>query len=124
MKTKITTSLFAVAFFFICSLASFANINDDKNPTMQAAVFPSVNALVFHALVDNNENSDLYIIIRNERGNKVYEECQPKTAKYRRKYNLSSLADGNYTFEINNGTDTYTKSFRIETKQSRNVVMK
>jgi hypothetical protein len=119
MKTKITVALFAVAFFLTCS---FANVNDDKNPTMQAAVFPSVNALVFHALVDNNENSDLHITIKNERGNKIYEECKRKTAKYRCKYNLSSLADGTYTFEINNGKDIYTKSFRIETNQSRNVV--
>ncbi len=62
-------------------------------------------------------------MVRDVKGNTKYTEVT-FTDKYIRKFDLSPLGEGTYTFELSNEAgQTYTRTFRIETPAPRVIAL-
>jgi hypothetical protein len=65
------------------------------------------------------QKTKIYLLDKN---NDVYfNEYTTGTAQYVRAFNLSDLADGEYTFVVESGKDKLTKEFVIKTQTFRGV---
>lgn len=89
--------------------------------SLQSTVFQLPNSMKFKTVVATGQNSKLYVIIRNEKNEPIYTESLKSTNGYIRTFDFSTLADGEYTFEISNGKQTQSKTFKIETSTERIV---
>jgi hypothetical protein len=72
-------------------------------------------------LVVANISSKATITIKNENGEVMYTEYASKSEDFSKIFDLSDLADGNYYFEIANGSEKLVKSFKISTEVKRTV---
>jgi hypothetical protein len=80
--------------------------------------------LLFQLLVENPNNEKLTLYIKDNFNNTLHKESIPLTAKFEGRYNLQSLEDGSYTFEIRNGRNTISeKAVNIKTQTLRNVLV-
>ncbi|MCF0073248.1 hypothetical protein LZD49_22400 [Dyadobacter sp. CY261] len=61
------------------------------------------------------------LVIKDYTGTIVYSTSIPKAENYSKIFDLSNLADGNYSFVINNGSEITTKPFAISTETKRQV---
>jgi hypothetical protein len=61
------------------------------------------------------------VTIKDFGGDVVYSTSIPKSENYSKVFDLSNLADGNYSFIINNGSEVSTKPFSISTETKRQV---
>ncbi|MEO6284926.1 MAG: hypothetical protein ABIN80_15430 [Dyadobacter sp.] len=61
------------------------------------------------------------LIIKDFNGDTVYSTSLPKSENYSKIFDLSNLADGNYSFIINNGSEISSKPFVISTETKRQV---
>lgn len=80
--------------------------------------------LLFQLSVDNPSNDKLTLYIKDNFNNTLHREVLPATLRFEARYNLGSLEDGDYTFEIRNGkTKLAEKSIAIKTQTmiNRNV---
>lgn len=67
------------------------------------------------------ESSHLLVRIIDTDNHVLYAENKRTNNNYLKYFDLSTLADGKYTFEITDGKEKYTQSFDILTKTSRVV---
>ncbi|QRR01805.1 hypothetical protein [Dyadobacter sandarakinus] len=93
----------------------------DKNKENTASLeLVSSSELKFKLTLDNvKEKSSL--TIKDFNGEIVYITSLPKSENYSKVFDLSNLADGNYSFIINNGSEVSTKPFSISTETKRQV---
>lgn len=75
-----------------------------------------------------NPNADrISVDIQDDRSNNLFRDVAHSNApRYARRFDLSGLEDGTYTFVISNGKDRYTESFELRTQvqTSRSVLNK
>lgn len=117
MKKTILT----IAVLVGVSAANFS-IAADKVKENNAASIELVSGaeLKFKLSLENvKERSSL--VIKDYTGNIVYSTSIPKSENYTKIFDLSNLADGNYSFIINNGSEISTKPFAISTETKRQV---
>ena len=81
----------------VFSAASANEIVDPKSP-MGMAVLKSGS--VFKLFYRGETSADVKVTIADSKGNIVYKETLRKVANFARPYNFSSLADGEYVFQI------------------------
>ena len=102
---------------------SAANLSfaGEKVATNAAAIeLVSSSDLKFKLTLDNvKERSSL--VIKDSFGNIVYSNSIPKSEKYTKIFDLSNLADGDYNFVVNNGSEVTSKPFAIATETKRLV---
>lgn len=72
-------------------------------------------------LTASNLNSKALVEIKNDMGEVLYSEFCGKDENYAKVFNLSYLADGEYSFVIKNGDEKIVKPFTIETKRTANL---
>ncbi len=104
-------------------VASPAFASDAPNPEknkLEAAVFRVAESLKFKAIVGTAQQEKLSVVIKNENGKIIYSENLLSKGYYRT-FDLSSVGDGTYKFEISNGNQTYTQTFQIQTTTVRTV---
>ncbi|MEC5147700.1 hypothetical protein [Chitinophaga sp. 212800010-3] len=80
--------------------------------------------LLFQLSVDNPGNEKLTLYIKDNFNNTLHREVLPATLRFEARYNLASLEDGNYTFEIRNGKSKVAEKsigIKTETQVNRNV---
>jgi len=90
---------------------------------MRVAVYQLENSSKFKVHFENIAEAPVVIRIRNS-SNKVLHEEVVKDKKYVRKFDLESMADGNYTFEITNKEESYTKEIELQTLTARTIQIK
>lgn len=72
-------------------------------------------------LVVANISGKATITIKNENGDVMHTEYASKSEDFSKIFDLSDLTDGNYYFEIANGSEKLVKSFKISTEVKRTV---
>jgi len=61
------------------------------------------------------------LVIKDFGGDIVYSTSLPKSENYSKIFDLSNLADGQYSFIVNNGNEVSSKPFVISTETKRQV---
>lgn len=90
---------------------------------LQANAYPVIDAPATIRLnFDNLTPGGVWVIIRDEKGNKVYSEFET-IAKYRRRLNLASMPAGNYTVELVKRNEQFAQTFTIEPPIERHITM-
>ncbi len=130
MKTQVnsvknTIRKAAVAFSTVLALAiapvsMAASGPGPEASSLQSAVFQLPNSLKFKTVIAAAD-SKLSIVIRNAQNEAIYTESMKHNEGYIRTFDFSTLPDGDYTFEISNGKQTQSKTFKIETTSARVV---
>jgi hypothetical protein len=73
--------------------------------------------LLFQLSVDNPGNEKLTLYIKDNFNNTLHREILPATLRYEARYNLASLEDGDYIFEIRSGKNKLAeKAIAIKTQ--------
>ncbi len=138
MKTSLFSSLgnsFRKASLFVATIgiagtlaaAAPAALNGPEKPTqeasatasMKAVVFRLENTMKFKAIIKNPSGKDIRVMIKNASNDLVYEDKPGRMATYIRRFDLSGLADGDYTFEITSGKETHKQTISVETVTTR-----
>ncbi|WP_113616176.1 hypothetical protein [Chitinophaga flava] len=78
---------------------------------------PVKESLNFTLAVTNPDNEKLTLYIKDSFNNTLHREVLPATVRFEARYNLQSLEDGQYIFEIRNGKNKVAeKSIGIKTQ--------
>jgi hypothetical protein len=101
--------------------AANLSIASDKAKENNASIeLVSSSELKFKLTLESvKERSSL--TIKDFNGDTVYSTSLPKSENYSKIFDLSNLADGNYSFVINNGSEISSKPFVISTETKRQV---
>lgn len=106
--------------------ASQAPVVASANP-LKARVTRLGETLNFDVRFENSNAGRISVDIQDERANNLFRDvAQAKDPRYARRFDLSGLEDGTYTFVISNGKDRFTETFELRTQvqTSRLVVNK
>ncbi|MDO1445318.1 hypothetical protein Q0590_03600 [Rhodocytophaga aerolata] len=103
----------------LTKLARHPNIVAPK--TLDMAVFQVENTLKFKVHMENYAGNNVNIRIKDASHKVLYEEKVKDVSKYIRKFDFSTMADGQYTFEISNGTETLSKDISLQTLSARSL---
>ena len=118
MKTFVKS--FAIAVLSVMSfVASATNTNEPASTKKPFAVgmYQTINTMKMNVLIEKTTNKNLYISLKNEKGDVLHKERVGKTnEKYHGKFDLSELEDGKYSFEITDGESKIVKTVNIGTK--------
>lgn len=80
--------------------------------------------LLFQLSVDNPGNEKLTLYIKDNFNNTLHREILPATLRFEARYNLASLEDGDYVFEIRSGKNKLAEkaiAIKTQTLINRNV---
>jgi hypothetical protein len=89
--------------------------------TLDVAVFQVENTLKFRVHMENYAGQDITIKIKNAANKVIYEEKLKNTPRYIRKFDFSTMLDGEYTFEVSNSKETFTKDISLQTLSARSL---
>jgi len=112
---KIALGLFAAANLFIANPTHASN--GDGNEPLK---FSNVGDTRFKVTFANTGKRSM-LFIRDEAGRILYDEAVARNAQYTKVFDLSTLGDGKYTFEVSRGKEKFTKPFVISTQTMRSV---
>ncbi len=115
MKTFITTLVCALA---ISSVTFAADPTEDKKAKpLQIGVFATKDAKIQMA-VRKGTGQKAVIIIRDSKQNVIHEELMTKNAqKFDCRFDVSNLADGEYTLEVASGSEKIQKQVSIKSQK-------
>lgn len=81
------------------------------------------DSLVFRLRLENATAEKVVLMIKDKNANVLHREVIPATPVYVGRYNLQSLEDGDYTFELMNGRDKIAeKTIGIRTELAVNRI--
>ncbi|MDQ1088045.1 MULTISPECIES: hypothetical protein [unclassified Siphonobacter] len=126
MKKSINFILAAfVAFSSLAFNATAAITSDPAKETVKAnpynAQLAQDSQLRFQLTFQNPDKKKLTIAIKDKENTTLFTETTTSEA-YLRLFDLSTLGDGKYTFEVLGGKNRYTQSFEISTQTNRVVL--
>jgi len=119
MKTKCSVLVGVAAFLSMASPIHAQTFMGRPQLTaspmsFEASVYPITNCPATIKLSFNNRSSGgVHVIIRDEKGRKVYDEFET-IAIYRRRLDLSLMPAGTYTVEVGKRDDLFIQAFTIE----------
>lgn len=94
----------------ISSIANFTNLS-----------VQDMGSLRFKLAIENPLRLKTKIYLMDKDNNVLFDEYSSSSMKYIKFFDLSNLADGNYTFVVESGKDKMKKDFSISTKTLRDV---
>ncbi|WP_128545287.1 hypothetical protein [Larkinella soli] len=95
-------------------LATAPNVSRTK--AMGVAIYQSIHTTKMNLLIENYIEVPLKVSLLNEDNEVLHSEKVSKRLKtYWRKFEMATMKDGLYTFEVSDGFTTVRKSFRIDT---------
>lgn len=101
-----------------------AGVQEEPKATASTNLTVKINEvgkLVFRVKVENLTRKKVNIQIKDAESNILFEQYGASEMQYLRNFDLSKLADGTYTFEVNAGKEKYSQSFQILTETNRTV---
>lgn len=95
-----------------------------QDPTsLPALIYPTNAPQTIRVNAHNRRGGALTIVVRDVKGNTKYTEVT-FTDKYIRRFDLSPLGAGTYTFELSNEAgQTYSRTFLVETPAPRVIAL-
>ena len=91
--------------------------------SFEAIAYPITNGPAAIRVNFNNQTAgSVRVTIRDEKGNRVYEQFE-KTAAYRSRLDLSLLPAGNYTLDLSKEDDHFIRTFTIEPPTAGHITM-
>jgi len=94
----------------ISSIANFTNLS-----------VQDMGSLRLKLAIENPLRQKTKIYLMDKDNNVLFDEYSLSSMKYIKFFDLSNLADGNYTFVVESGKDKMKKDFSISTKTLRDV---
>jgi hypothetical protein len=82
------------------------------------------NKLRFQLEFTNPENRKVYVTIKDAQQRDLFVETFTTQGRHVRTFDLSTLADGRYTFEVNGAKAQFAQSFELATQTNRVVLAK
>jgi hypothetical protein len=126
MKTK--TIILAAALTGLLFSASTFNSNAQAIPTSEKTVSAEnklsvleVKPMQFRVLYNTPQSDAVLVRILDINKTVLFSETKRTESNYIKYFDLSTLLDGSYTFEITDGKEKHTQTFDILTKTSRVV---
>jgi hypothetical protein len=116
MKTLVTTLVCALA---LSSTVAFASdpTEDKKAKPLQIGVFTTKEAKIQMA-VRKGAGERAVITLRDAKQNVIHEEVMSKKSeKFDARFDVSNLADGDYTLEVTAGKDKVQKQVSIKSQK-------
>jgi hypothetical protein len=110
-------AILAIAVLVGISTASFAFGDDAAKSTIELT---ANNDLKFRLALENVRVKSS-VVIKDQFGVVLYSTTIAKSGNFSKIYDLSGLADGSYSFVINNGGEVTVKPFEIATETKRLV---
>ena len=125
MKTKniILAALTALLSSFSaldCNAQSIATSEKSASAENKLSVL-EVKPMQFRVLYNTPQANAISVRILDTNKTVLFSETRRTEANYLKHFDLSTLMDGSYTFEIVDGKEKYTQTFDILTKTSRVV---
>lgn len=94
----------------------------DAPAHLEATVYPVTNMPNTIRVNFNNPTSgQVRVVIRNQENKIFYDEFET-TPKYRRRFDLSSLPEGNYTVELSKTKEHYNQAFTVEPPSTKSRI--
>lgn len=110
-----------LAVVLIASATTFASATDDKMAikeidTFAVGMYKLKNTSKVRLMLDKFQTSTILVQLADENGNLLHREfISKKQMDYSKTFDLSKLADGTYTFTIENGIEKETHNVVIST---------
>ena len=127
MKTKNTLIIAAITGLLLSGSAFAANAQDNiatadktENASSKLTVL-QVKPLQFRVSYNNPISKNVVVRILDNEKNVLFSENRKVENNYLKYFDLSTLMDGTYTFEITDGKEKTAQSFDILTTTSRVV---
>lgn len=127
MKTKNTLIIAAITGLLLSGSAFAANAQDNfatadktENASTKLTVL-QVKPLQFRVSYNNPISKNVVVRILDNEKNVLFSENRKVENNYLKYFDLSTLLDGTYTFEITDGKEKTAQSFDILTTTSRVV---
>lgn len=111
----------AIAMIAVVQPSLAGNEPQPGSGTLQSTVFQLPNSLKFKAIAKSSQAGKMTVSIKNDRNQVLFSDLLRNTAGYYRTFDLSGMADGTYTFEISNGSETRRQTVNIETTMARTI---
>jgi hypothetical protein len=127
MKTKNTLFTAALIGMLISGLAFTSNAqtaiatSDKTESTNNKLTVLQVKPMQFRVSYNNAQANTVIVRILDTDKNILFSENKRAQASYVKYFDLSTLLDGTYTFEITDGKEKSSQTFDILTKTSRVV---
>ena len=127
MKIKNKFATVALASVLLSGLAFTSNaqtstVSSDKTATASTKLSVlEIKPMQFRVLYILPESKTLLVRILDTNKNVLFTENKRAESTYLKYFDLSTLTDGTYTFEITDGKEKVSQSFDILTKTSRVV---
>ena len=122
--TKIMIGMVAAWLAVAPVATNAAGVQEEPKATASTNLTVKINEvgkLVFRVKVENLTRKRVNIQIKDAESNILFEQFGASELQYLRNFDLSKLADGTYTFEVNAGKEKYSQSFQILTETNRTV---
>lgn len=92
--------------------------NVSRTKSMGVAIYRSINSAKMNLLIENYIEVPLQVTLLDEKNDVLHsEKVGKRLKKYWRKFDMETMKDGLYTFEVSDGLTKITKSFRLETQK-------
>jgi hypothetical protein len=127
MKTKNTIVIAALTGLLFSGSAFTANAQTNVNPSDKTESASTkltvleVKPMQFRVSYYTPQSNTLTVRILDTEKSVLFSESKRTDANYLKYFDLSTLLDGTYTFEITDGKEKFSQSFDILTKTSRVV---
>jgi hypothetical protein len=112
--------ILAVAVLIGVSSASFGFVGEGSSNNSTSIELIANSELQFKLAVENLKVRSS-VVIKDQSGQVLYSATLPKSGNYSKIFDLSGLADGSYSFVVNNGGEVTAKPFEISTETKRVV---
>jgi hypothetical protein len=127
MKSKNTIVIAALTGLLFSGSAFTVNAQTTVNPSVTNETASTklsvleVKPMQFRVSYNTPQSNSLIVRILDTDKNVLFSENRRPDATYLKYFDLSTLLDGTYTFEITDGSEKYSQTFDILTKTSRVV---
>ncbi|MGA0555360.1 hypothetical protein ACO2Q8_01830 [Larkinella sp. VNQ87] len=92
--------------------------NVSRTKSMGVAIYRSVNSAKMNLMIENYIEVPLKVTLMSDNQEILHsEKVGKRLKKYWRKFDMATMKDGLYTFEVSDGFTKITKSFRLETQK-------
>lgn len=106
-----------VASMFAIASANAEPTKPSDKKSFEVGMYRVVNTMKMNVLIEKIPGTWVEIRLKDSKNETVHVEfAQKKLTTFAKKFDLTGLEDGKYTFEITNGKETVKKEFELSTK--------